>query len=209
MVHCDTSKKIMLVPTSYFQSDDTIGISQGLLGKFLVSKCKNQLTSGIIIETEAYLGKDDRACHAFGGRRTKRTEVMYLPGGHWYVYLCYGLHTLLNIVTHKKEEPHAILIRALHPCEGIKTMLKRRGKKKVDSHLTSGPGSVCKALGIETNLSGEPIGKKVWIEDRGIVIPKSQIIATPRIGVGYAKEHALLPYRFTIHQGDRLNQHLL
>lgn len=186
------------LPVSYFQSDDTLGISQGLLGKFLVSMCGNQLTSGMIIETESYLGKEDRACHAFGGRRTKRTEVMYLEGGHWYVYLCYGLHSLLNVVTHKKDEPHAILIRALQPCEGIETMLKRRGKEKIDSHLTSGPGSVCKALGIGTEVSGEQVGKTVWIEDRGVAIPKSQITATPRIGVAYAKEHALLPYRFSL-----------
>lgn len=188
----------MRVDAKFFQSDDTLGISQGLLGKFLVSMCGNIKTSGMIIETEAYLGKDDRASHAFGGRRTKRTEVMYLPGGHWYVYLCYGLHSLLNIVTHRKEEPHAILIRAIEPCEGIETMLKRRGKKKVDPSLTSGPGSLCKALGIGTELSGELIGKTVWIEDRGVLISKDQIAATPRIGIAYAKEHALLPYRFTL-----------
>lgn len=198
MVSRNASKEIVLVKASYFQSDDTLGISQGLLGKFLVSMAGNIKTSGMIIETEAYLGKDDRASHAFGGRRTKRTEVMYLPGGHWYVYLCYGLHSLLNVVTHQKEEPHAILIRAIQPCEGIETMLKRRGKENVDSSLTSGPGSACKALGVGTELSGEKVGKTVWIEDRGVVIPKDQIIATPRIEVAYAKEHALLPYRFTI-----------
>jgi DNA-3-methyladenine glycosylase len=195
MVASNAAKKIA---ASYFQSDDTLGISQGLLGKFLVSMCGNQRTSGMIIETEAYLGKGDRASHAYGGRRTKRTEVMYLPGGHWYVYLCYGLHCLLNIVTHRKEEPHAILIRAIAPCEGIETMLKRREKAKVDLHLTSGPGSLCKALGIGLELSGEPLGKKVWIEDWGILIPKDQIVASPRIGVSYAKEHALLPYRFNL-----------
>lgn len=188
----------MRVPASYFQSDDTLGISQGLLGKFLVSMCGNTKTSGMIIETEAYLGKEDRACHAYGGRRTKRTEVMYLPGGHWYVYLCYGLHSLLNVITHKEEEPHAILIRALVPAEGIKTMLQRRNMAKNNPRLTSGPGSVCQALGIKTELSGEMIGKTVWIEDRGVVIPKNEITTTPRIGVAYAKEHALLPYRFTI-----------
>lgn len=163
-----------------------------------MSTTGNQRTSGVIIETEAYLGKEDRASHAYGGRRTKRTEVMYLNGGHWYVYLCYGLHSLLNVITHRKEEPHAILIRAIVPCEGIDTMLKRRHMEKNNPRLTSGPGSVCQALGIDTKLTGEIMGKTVWIEDRGVVIPKEKIITTPRIGVAYAKEHALLPYRFTI-----------
>lgn len=183
---------------SYFQSDDTLAISQELLGKYLVSMCGNKRTSGMIIETEAYLGVQDRACHAFGGRKTDRTRVMYLPGGHWYVYLCYGIHSLLNIVTHKAGEPHAILIRAIDPCEGIEYMLKRRKMQQLNSKLASGPGSLTKALGIKTNLSGEKIGKTVWIEDRGVMIPKDQILATPRVGVHYAKEHALLPYRFCV-----------
>lgn len=186
------------LPLSYFQSEDTLAIAQNLLGKFLVSNCGNQLTSGMIVETEAYLGAEDRACHAFGRRRTKRTEVMYLPGGHWYVYLCYGIHFLLNVVTHTIDEPHAILIRAIEPSEGIDVMLKRRHMQKVQYRLTSGPGSVCLALGITTNLTGEEIGKTVWIEDRGIVVPKSKVIATPRVGVSYALEHAHLPYRFQV-----------
>ena len=182
------------LPLDYFQTEDTLGISRDLLGKFLVSYIGHQLTSGMIIETEAYLGMDDRACHAYKGRRTKRTSVMYLPGGHCYVYLCYGLHYLLNIVTHKEEEPHAILIRAIKPCEGIDIMLKRRHMEKITSKLTAGPGTVSQALGITTNNSGEPLGKDIWIEDRGV--KPSKIVTTPRIGIEYAKEHALLPYRF-------------
>lgn len=188
--------KVEKLPLSYFQTEDTLGISRDLLGKFLVSQIGGKLTSGMITETEAYLGVIDRACHAFGGRKTKRTQVMYLPGGHCYVYLCYGLHYLLNIVTHKEEEPHAILIRAIKPCEGVEVMLKRRHMDKENPRLASGPGTVCQALGITTKHSGEPLGKNIWIEDRGF--KPAKIISSPRVGVAYAKEHALLPYRFQI-----------
>lgn len=191
-------KSIKKIPASFFQSDDTLSLSRDLLGKFLVSNIENKQTSGMIVETEAYLGVFDRACHAFGERRTKRTEVMYLPGGYWYVYLCYGIHSLLNIVTHKVDVPHAILIRAIEPCEGIQIMLERRKMKKVHYRLTSGPGSVCVSMGITTKLSGEVIGKSAWIEDRGVMIPENQVITSPRVGVAYAKEDALLPYRFQV-----------
>ena len=188
------SRKAKKLPLSYFQSEDTLGISRSLLGKFLVSRMGGKMTSGMITETEAYLGVQDQASHAFGGRKTKRTQVMYLPGGHCYVYLCYGIHYLLNIVTHKEEEPHAILIRAIQPCEGIDLMLKRRHRKKMTPKLTTGPGTVCQALGITTKHSGEPLGKNIWIEDRGF--KPTEIISGPRVGIAYAKEHALLPYRF-------------
>lgn len=182
------------LPLSYFQTEDTLRISRDLLGKYLVSNIGHQMTSGMIIETEAYLGIEDRASHAYKGRKTTRTKIMYLPGGHCYVYLCYGLHYLLNIVTHKAGEPHAILIRALKPCEGIEVMLKRRHMEKLNPRLTSGPGTVSQALGVTTKQSGEPLGNNLWIEDRGI--KPSTIITSPRVGIEYAKEHALLPYRF-------------
>lgn len=184
--------------SQYFQNEETLAISQNLLGMFLISTMGNKLCSGMIVETEAYLGAEDRACHAFGRRRSKRTEVMYLPGGHWYVYLCYGMHSLLNIVTHHADEPHAILIRAIEPCEGIEYMLQRRQMEKMHYRLTSGPGSLTVALGITTDLTGELLGKRAWIEDRGVRVPTDQIITSPRVGVAYAKEHALLPYRFQI-----------
>lgn len=186
------------LPAEYFQSEETLTISQNLLGMYLISTMENKVTAGMIVETEAYLGAEDRACHAFGQRRSKRTEVMYLPGGHWYVYLCYGIHSLVNIVTHRAEEPHAILIRAIEPSEGINHMLQRRKMHNIDYRLTSGPGSLSMALGITTNLTGEPIGTRVWIEDRGVRVTADQIISSPRVGVSYAKEHALLPYRFQL-----------
>lgn len=182
----------------FFRNDDTITIAKNLLGKFLVSNVDNKPTSGMIIETEAYLGAEDRASHAFERRRSKRTEILYLEGGHLYVYLCYGIHALLNIVTQGKDEPHGVLIRALAPMDGIKTMLERRHMSEPSPQLTSGPGSLTQALGVTTKLSGEPLGETIWVEDRGIQINPDQIIASPRIGVAYAKEHALLPYRFRI-----------
>lgn len=189
-------KKLSL---AYYRQRDTLALSQDLIGKFLVTNVHGKLTSGMIVETEAYLGVDDRACHAFNGRRTSRNAVMYLPGGYSYVYLCYGIHHLFNIVTHEEGHPHAILIRAIEPCEGIETMLERRGFPILKHTLTSGPGSMSQALGITTALSGEPLtGNLVWVEDRGLVIAKKDINATPRIGVAYAKEHALFPYRFRL-----------
>lgn len=182
----------------FFQNDDTLSIAKSLLGKFLVSNVDNKLTSGMIIETEAYLGEIDRASHAFENRRSKRTEILYLGGGHLYVYLCYGIHALLNIVTQKEDEPHGVLIRAIQPVDGIETMLQRRHMNKQTPQLTSGPGSLTQALGVTTQLTGEPLGKTIWVEDRGIQINPDHIIASPRIGVAYAKEHALLPYRFRI-----------
>lgn len=188
----------MRLKDSYFEHSDTLVIARDLLGKFLVSSAGGVITSGMIIETEAYLGIHDRASHAFGNRRTKRTEVMYQKGGCLYIYLCYGLHSLLNIITHQEGVPHGILIRAIKPMDGIEIMLKRRNKDRVTSRFTSGPGTVTQALGITTALSGERLGKTVWVEDRGVHIDPSHIQVTPRIGIAYAKEDALLPYRFRV-----------
>jgi DNA-3-methyladenine glycosylase len=195
------------LPIKFFQNPDTLHISQNLLGKYLVSSIGNKITSGMIVETEGYLGIDDRASHAFSNRRTNRTEILFLPGGHLYVYLCYGIHSLLNIVTGKKNVPHGILIRAIEPCDGIEWMLERRHMKKINYSLTSGPGSLSKAMGITYKLSGEVIGKHVWVEDRGVIISQDQILITPRIGVDYAKEHALLPYRFEIKDNPWVTKH--
>lgn len=157
------------------------------------------MTGGIITETEAYKGAEDKACHAYQNRRTKRTEVMFNAGGVAYVYLCYGMHHLFNIVTHQEGTPHAILVRALFPTDGIETMLKRRNKTKLDKTLTTGPGSLSQALGIQTKHSGTPLTHPtIWIEDRGLVIEKEKILSSPRVGIDYAEEHALLPWRFHI-----------
>lgn len=188
------------LPESFYTRGDVVKISRELLGKRLVTCIGKRLTAGIIVETEAYAGESDRASHAWGGRRTGRTEVMYGRGGHAYVYLCYGIHHLFNVVANRHETPHAILVRALEPVTGIETMLKRCRKKKLDHTLTSGPGNLSKALGITTEYTGEDLvsGSHIWIEDGGKRLPAREIIATTRVGVDYAGNDALLPYRFLV-----------
>lgn len=156
-----------------------------------------KLTGGMILETESYLGKDDRASHSFGGRYTERSKTMYQAGGVAYVYLCYGIHHLFNIITHQEGEPHGILIRAIRPEIGVETMLKRRGMIKVTPALAKGPGSVSKCLGITLkDLGCDLTGNRIWVEDRGVKVAENEIKITPRIGVQYAKEWAEKPLRF-------------
>jgi DNA-3-methyladenine glycosylase len=187
------------IPLPFYLREDVVCIAKELLGKYIFTHIDNQLTGGIITETEAYAGITDKASHAFNSRRTARTEVMYHEGGVAYVYFCYGMHCLFNIVTNKKDIPHAILIRAIKPTEGINTMLYRTAKKTVSKDFSNGPGKVCKALGIECKHSGSDLkGNIIWLEDRKKVIPDSEILIGKRIGVDYAKEDALLPYRFRI-----------
>jgi DNA-3-methyladenine glycosylase len=184
---------------SFYNRKDVLKIARELLGKVLITKFEGVVTSGRIVEVEAYNGIIDKASHAYGGRRTNRTEIMYHPGGTAYVYLCYGIHHLFNIVTNEADIPHAILVRALEPMEGIGTMLQRTGKKKLDYTLTRGPGNVSKALGLATKHTGCSLLKdEVIVATDGYVPPSSDIAATPRIGVDYAGEDALLPYRFII-----------
>ncbi|MBO9700388.1 MAG: DNA-3-methyladenine glycosylase [Sporocytophaga sp.] len=189
----------MKLDKAFYTREDVIAISKELLGKYLITCINGKLTSGMIVETEAYLGAEDRASHAYGNRKTKRTEPFYKEGGIAYVYMCYGIHFLFNIITNKTEIPHAVLIRAVEPSEGIETMLERRKKSKLKPELTAGPGALSVALGIsakhnETDLSGS----EIWVEDRGVIVKKNDIIASPRVGVAYAKEDALKPWRFRI-----------
>lgn len=190
----------MKLKRDFYVREDVVLIAKDLLGKVLFTKLNGKTTAGIITETEAYAGINDRASHAFGGRRTERTEVMYARGGTAYVYLCYGMHHLFNVVTNQKDVPHAVLIRAVKPFEGIDKIICRR-KLKQDAPLhkiCAGPGMVSQGLGIRTAHTGENLlGNKIWIEERGIKIPETDIIISPRIGVDYAGADALLPYRFT------------
>lgn len=184
---------------NFYNRADVVKIARELLGKVLVTKWDGIITSGRIVETEAYNGVFDRASHAYNGRRTARTEIMYNDAGSGYVYLCYGIHHLFNVVTNVKNTPHAILIRAVEPLQGINIMLQRTGKQNPDRTLTSGPGNVSKALGILTRHSGISLmDNLIFIADDGYALPRKEIIATPRIGVDYAGEDALLPYRFFI-----------
>lgn len=187
------------LPLSFYQRTDVIVIAKELLGKIIVTKWDGITTAGRIIETEAYNGVIDKASHAYGGRRTARTEVMYGKSGIAYVYLCYGIHHLFNIVTNSVDIPHAVLIRGIEPLKGIDTMLKRLGKTKQNKSTFIGPGNVSKALRIFTDLTGHSLrSKDFFIADDGYVVKPSQIVAGPRIGVAYAMEDALLPYRFLL-----------
>jgi DNA-3-methyladenine glycosylase len=187
------------LPASFYRNDNVLQIAKQLVGKVLVTNWDGCITSGRIIEVEAYNGVEDRAAHSFGGRRTARNEIMYADGGVAYVFLCYGIHYLFNVVTHSKETPHAILLRALEPVKGIDTMLKRVGKKKLDHTLTRGPGNLSKAMGITTAQNGYSLqGKELFIADDGFSFNRKEIGASPRIGVEYAGKDALLRYRFYV-----------
>lgn len=179
-------------------------VAKDLLGKYLFSNFDGGITAGIITETEAYEGVTDRASHAYGGRRTARTEVMYARGGVAYIYLCYGIHSLFNIVTNQEGIPHAVLIRGIEPVEGIEYMKKRLHKPALGKEPGTGPGKVSKLLGFHYSDTGtDLLGERIWLEDRGLYIGEN-IIKGPRIGVDYAGEDALLPYRFRISGGFAL-----
>lgn len=187
-----------VLPKSFYENPDVVDVSRKLLGKVLCSSINSKFTSGIITETEAYCGRNDKACHANNGLRTARTEVMYGEPGYAYIYLCYGIHHLLNVVTNKKGLADAVLIRAVKPLNGKDTIIERRNIQR-EKHLTNGPGKLTQALSITkdlnaTNLSEPPL----WIEDRGITFEKQEIRVSPRIGVDYAEEDALKPWRFFV-----------
>lgn len=181
----------------FYERTDVVEIAQDLLGKMIYTHIDGQLTGGYIVETEAY-SYIEKACHAYGNKRTQRTEIMFGPAGKAYVYLCYGIHHLFNIVTHKDGVAEAILIRAIHPTVGIDIMLQRRSMKNLAPRITAGPGSMSKALGITTDLYGDELtGNRIWLTE-GILIEPTAIIKSPRVGVDYAGADALLPWRFRV-----------
>ncbi|MCB0764702.1 MAG: DNA-3-methyladenine glycosylase [Flavobacteriales bacterium] len=184
------------LPRSFYTRPDVVLIAIELLGKVLVTGTGGATTAGIITETEAYAGITDRASHAHGGRRTVRNAPMYALGGTIYVYLCYGIHHLFNVVTNARDVPEAVLIRGILPVEGMGLMEQRRGRRPL---RTDGPGTLTQALGIDTSLTGSDLfGALVRIEDRGIPVDPGSILVGPRIGIDYAGSDALLPYRFRI-----------
>ena len=196
----DIMKKLGI---EFYDREDVVTIARELIGKIIVTKFDGIVTSGRIVETEAYISINDRASHSFGGRRTERNEHMYAKAGTSYVYICYGMHHLFNVVTNKKEIPDAVLIRAVEPLKGITDMLLRTNKKTLDNTLTKGPGNAGKALGINKEHSGlNLLGKEIFItEDKAagyIPIPDQQIGTSKRIGVESAGASALLPYRFYV-----------
>ncbi len=183
---------------SFYTNPNTTEVARSLLGKVLFTRINNHTTSGIIIETEAYLGIRDQASHAFGGRRTKRTESMYAIGGQSYVYLCYGIHHLFNVVTGPENDPQAVLIRNILPHQGIDLMMERRSRDSF-KNLSTGPGTTSQALGITLKHDRVSLLEdQIWIEDLGFNVEGKYIEVSPRIGIEYAGKDALLPYRYLL-----------
>lgn len=183
---------------AFFDRTDTLRVARDLLGKLLVvPDAAGNRVSGMIVEIEAYMGVTDKAAHSFGGRRTARNEVTYGPGGHAYVFFIYGMYYQLNFVLGPVDHPHVVLIRAVEPVEGIETMRSRRGEMK-DRNLTSGPGKLCIALGIDRSLNGEDLcGDRIWVENYRSFTP-GEVSVGKRIGIDYAEEDADNPWRFWV-----------
>ena len=186
----------MRLSRDFFTRTDTLRVARELLGKLLVvPNDDGSRVSGMIVETEAYLGEIDKAAHSYGGRRTARNEITYAEGGHVYVFFVYGMYYQLNLVTGSVDHPHVVLIRAVEPVEGIDVMRKRRGPMK-DRNLTSGPGKLCVAFGITRELNGEDLieGKRIWVEEYRKV--SRTVERGPRVGINYAEEFVDVPWRF-------------
>nr|WP_294942038.1 DNA-3-methyladenine glycosylase [uncultured Mucilaginibacter sp.] len=189
----------MKLPEEYYLSTDVVALSRDLIGKYLFTCIDGDTTGGYIVETEAYNGIIDKASHSYGNRITPRTKTMFEQGGIAYVYLCYGIHEMFNIVTSVAGQPHAILIRAIVPTDGLDIIMHRRNMDTIKPNITKGPGSVAKALGISRKINACSLqSDTIWCEDRGMVFDASEVAAGPRIGVDYAGDDALLPYRFYV-----------
>lgn len=185
------------LPRDFYTRVDVLVVARQLLGQILVVPTENgERVSGMIVETEAYRGPEDRASHAYGGRRTRRTETMYRPGGTAYVYFVYGMYHQFNVVTGLPEIPHAVLIRALEPIEGVELMRARRPGQP-DGNLANGPGKLSIALAIDRSLDGaDLLDDRVWIERGSRPVSASAIACGPRIGIAYAAEWVEKPWRF-------------
>lgn len=187
------------LPLSFYTRSDVVEVARDLIGKYLFTHIDGVLAGGRIVETEAYRGENDLACHANGGRRTPRTEIMYHEGGVAYVYLIYGLYVLFNVITNGEGKADAVLIRAIEPVAGIPEMLHRRHHARLSPKLTAGPGVLTRALGIRTSHYGTPLtGNLIWLEDWHELVPEQELIVSPRVGVGYAGPDALHPWRFRL-----------
>lgn len=188
-----------VLPRAFYEGGDVVALARKLLGQWLCSRSGGAFTAGRIVETEAYDHARDRACHAYLGRNTRRTQTMFMAGGTAYVYLCYGIHHLLNVVANPEGSPDAVLIRAVAPQAGLETMLARRRMDKHKPTVTAGPACLTQAMGITTALDRcdltDPGASPIWIA-RGTVAPEAEIATGPRVGIDYAGEDAALPWRF-------------
>jgi len=180
----------MILSRTYFDRP-TLAVARSLLGKYLVRENGKGTIEGLIVEVEAYVGPHDKACHASKGR-TARTDVLFGPPGISYVYLVYGMHHCLNVVTERAEFPAAVLIRAI----------------EVEGELIDGPGRLCRALSIDRSLNRVDLtrGERLWFENRGARLRRRRIGAFPRIGVDYAGEWAKKPWRFRLVDAERISE---
>lgn len=192
----------MILDRSFYQSDDVVTISKQLLGKKIITKLDGAISGGIIVETEAYRAPDDRACHAYGNRLTNRTKTMFMEGGTLYVYIIYGIHRMINVVTAEEGKAHAVLIRAIEPVLGIDKMVARRNQKNLSQNTVNGPGKLASALGVDTVLDGVSLFNKesgIWIEDLNHSISEECIVSGPRVGLSkHTERDAHRPWRFYI-----------
>jgi DNA-3-methyladenine glycosylase len=187
------------LPISFYTRSDVVQVARDLIGKYVCTRIDGILTAGRIVETEAYSGENDMACHANAGKRTPRTEIMYHEGGVAYVYLIYGMYALFNVITNVAGKADAVLLRAIEPTDGIPEMLLRRQHSRLSPKLTAGPGVLTRALGIQTaHYSTALTGELIWLEDRQEATCKDQVMASPRVGVAYAGEDARHPWRFRL-----------
>lgn len=190
----------------FYARTDTLKVARELLGKRLVVPAAGRRVSGIIVETEAYMGPEDKGAHSYNNRRTPRTEVMYASGGVAYVYFIYGMHHQFNVVTNREGVPHAVLIRAIEPEEGVEIMRERRAGRR-ETEIASGPGRLCAALGLDRSFNGADLtGERVWIEEAGRVVPARRIAAGPRIGINYAEEYVDRPWRFWVKDNPHVSR---
>lgn len=187
------------LPLDFYRRTNVLVVARQLLGcTLVVPAADGTRVSGMIVETEAYIGPEDKASHAYGNRRTQRTETMFAAGGRAYVYFIYGMYYQFNVVTGVEDVPHAVLLRGLEPLEGIERMRERRPVKR-DRDLTNGPGKLCQALGLDRSFNGEDLlGNRVWIEAGQKRIAPREIASGPRIGIDYAEEYIEKPWRFWI-----------
>lgn len=192
--------KLKKLPIEFYNRNNVVQIARELLGKVLVTKIEGLHTAGRIVETEAYLANGDAANHAYNGRRTTRNESMYAGPGTLYMYICYGMHQMANVVTNKAGIPDAVLLRAVEPLTGMDSMQQRTGKKVGDTTLTRGPGNTAKALGLHRQHDGLLLrSTAVYIADDGFVLPATLLGISGRIGIeGAGPEAVAMPYRFYV-----------
>lgn len=187
----------MKLPLSFYRRNDAVVVARELLGKHVFSRIDGELTGGVIVETEAYQGPEDRGSHAYNHRKTARNEIMYSAGGVVYMYICYGIHDMLNVVTGEDGISHAVLIRAVEPRVGIDIMRERRQIFNEDTRLCRGPGALAKALGLVKAHNGiNLLEDTIWIEDRNEVIQEAEIVAAPRVGMNFDGPYKSIPWRF-------------